>query len=69
MAVDGNAFLFGFLKQKTMSDVPFTIVALKASVRRHNKSKIVRLSQRRASLISDICKKNVVFPNAEVLEK
>ena len=45
-----------------MVDVPFTIVALKASVRKHNESNTVRLSQKRASLISDMRKKGVAFP-------
>ena len=42
--------------------MPFTIVALKASVRKHNSNNTVRLSQKRASLIADMRKKGVVFP-------
>ena len=45
-----------------MADVPFTVIALKASVRKHNKSNTVRLSQRRANLIADMHKKGVTFP-------
>ena len=45
-----------------MADVPFTTVSLKASVRKHNKTNTVRLSQKRASLISDMRKKGAAFP-------
>ena len=56
------SFFLGSVIKHIMSDVPFTIVALKASVRKHNKSNIVRLLQRRANLISDMRKKKVAFP-------
>ena len=45
-----------------MADVPFTVVQLKASVRTHNKTNTVRLSQRKANLITDMRRKGVVFP-------
>ena len=45
-----------------MTDVPFTIVALKASVRKHNSNNTVRLSQKRGLLIADMRKKGVAFP-------
>ena len=45
-----------------MADVPFTVIQLKASVRKHNKTNTVRLTQRKANLIADMRKKGVVFP-------
>ena len=45
-----------------MIDVSVTIVALKSSVRKHNKLHTVCISQKRASLVSDMRKKGVTFP-------
>ena len=56
------SFVLGSVIKHIMSDVPFTIVTLKASVRKHNKWTTVCLSQSRANLIVDMRKKGVTFP-------
>ena len=45
-----------------MADVPFTVIQLKASVRTHNKTNTVRLTQRKAHLIAGMRKKKAAFP-------
>ena len=57
----GLLFLSSVIKHR-MADVPFTVIALKASLRKHNKTNTVRLTQRIANLIADMRKKKVAFP-------